>query len=79
MKIKTKLKPFYKKLKFLNVEGVFKIETAKFMMKLYTNKLFDKFTKKFDKVASMHSYLTRSLSSNDFFVPRSYDKTNQSI
>ena len=65
MKRKTKLKPFYKKFKFLNVEGVFKLETAEFMMKLNTNKLPDIFTKKFAKVASVYSYSTQSSSSND--------------
>ena len=34
---KKKLKPLYEKLKFLNVEGVFELETAKFMVKLNTN------------------------------------------
>ena len=80
LKRKTKLKPLYEKFKFLNVEGVFKLETAKFMMKLNTNKLPDIFTKNFAKVASVHSHFTRSSSSNDYYVPRSFFvKTNQSI
>ena len=80
LKRKTKLKPLYEKLKFLNVEGIFRLEITKFMMKLNTNKLPDILTKKFAKVASVHSYSTRSSSSNDYFVPRSYHaKTNQSI
>ena len=80
LKRKTKLKPLYEKFKFLNVEGVFKLEIAKFMMKLNTNKLPDIFTKNFAKVASVHSHFTRSSSSNDYYVPRSfYVKTNQSI
>ena len=41
MKRKTKLKPLYEKLKFLNVEDIFRLEIAKFMMKLNTNKLPD--------------------------------------
>ena len=77
---KTKLKPLYEKLKFLNVEDIFKLEIAKFMMKLNSNKLPDILTKKFAKVASAHSYSTGTSSSNDYFVPRSYQgKTNQSI
>ena len=80
LKRKTKLKPLYEKFKFLNVEGVFKLEIAKIMMKLNTNKLPDIFTKNFAKVASVHSHFTRSSSSNDYYVPRSfYVKTNQSI
>ena len=80
MKRKTKLKPLYEKLKFLNVEGIFKLEIAKFIIKLNTNKLPDILTKKFAKVASVHSYFTRSSSSNGYFVPRSHHvKTNQSI
>ena len=80
LKRKTKLKPLYEKFKFLNVEGIFKLEIAKFMMKLNTNKLPDIFTKNFAKVASVHSHFTRSSSSNDYYVPRSfYVKTNQSI
>ena len=80
LKRKTKLKPLYEKLKFLNVEGIFRLEITKFMMKLNTNKLPDILTKKFAKVASVHSYSTRSSSSNDYFVPRPYHaKTNQSI
>ena len=54
MKRKTKLKPLYKKLKFLNVEGLFRLEIAKFIMKLNTNKLPDILTKKIAKVASVH-------------------------
>ena len=46
IKRKTKLKPLCKKLKFLNVEGVFKPETAKFMLKFNTNKLSYILTKK---------------------------------
>ena len=69
MKRKTKSKPLYEKLKFLNVEGIFRLEIAKFIMKLNTNKLPDILTKKFAKVASVHSYFTRSSSSNDYFVP----------
>ena len=80
MKRKTKLKPLHEKLKFLNVEGIFRLEIAKFMMKLNTSKLPDILTKKFSEVASAHSYSTRSSSSNDYFVPRFYHaKTNQSI
>ena len=80
MKRKTKLKPLYEKFKFLNVEDVFRLEIAKFMMKRNTNKLPDILTKKFAKVASAHSYSTRNFSSNDYFVTRSYHvKTNQSI
>ena len=80
MKRKTKLKPLYEKLKFRNVEGIFRLEIAKLMMKLNTNELPDALTKKFAKVASVHSYSTRSSSSKDYFVARSYHaKTNQSI
>ena len=79
MKRKTKLKPLYKKLKFLNVEGIFRLEIVKYTMKPNSNKLPDILTKKFAKVASVHSYFTRSSSSNDYFVPRFYHvKTNQS-
>ena len=46
MKRKAKLKPLYEK-KNLNVEEVFKLEIAKFMMKLNTNKLPDILTKFF--------------------------------
>ena len=78
MKRKTKLKPLYEKLKFLNVEGIFRLKIAKFMMKHNTNKLPDILTEKFAKVASVHSYSTRSSGFNDCFVPRSYHvKTNQ--
>ena len=45
-KRKTKFKPLYGKFHFLNVEGVFKLETAKFMVKLNTNKRSNIFTKK---------------------------------
>ena len=62
----------YEKLKFLNVESIFRLEIAKFMMKLNTNKLRDILTKKFANVASVHSYSTCSSSSNDYFVFRSY-------
>ena len=47
MKQKIKLKPLCEKLKFLNVEGIFRPEIAEFMMKLNTNKLPDILTKKF--------------------------------
>ena len=74
------MKPFYKKLKYLSVKGVFKLEIAKFMTKLYANKLHDIFIKKFAKVASLHPNFTRSSSSNDYFIARSYHvKTNQLI
>ena len=67
-----KLKPLYKKSNFLNVKDVFKLGTAKFMMKLNTNELPEVVTNKFVKLVSVHSYSTRSSNFNDYFSPRSY-------
>ena len=72
MKKKNKLKPKYENLKFLDFDGVFKLETVKLMMKLHTNKLPDIITKKVGKVASVQRYSTSRSSSNDYFVPSSY-------
>ena len=53
MKRKTNLKPKYENLKFLDFDGVLKLETVKLMMKPHTNKLPDIITKKVGKVASV--------------------------
>ena len=39
LKKKTKPKPLYEKLQFLKINGVYKFEVAKFISKVYLNKL----------------------------------------
>ena len=80
---KTKLKPLYEQLQALNINEIYKLEVAKFMAKVNSNKL-PVFCRNqstiFRTLSSIHKYSTRSVSSKGFYVQRtSLVKTNQSL
>ena len=55
---KTRLKPLYKKLNFLKLDGIYKLEVAKIMAKIHLNKLPEfcgDYLKNFMKLFSVHS------------------------
>jgi len=67
---KTRLLPLYKSLNLLNIENIYKLELAKFMIKIHAKNLLTPFFKYFDKVTHVHSYFTRSAQSNKYEKPR---------
>ena len=78
---KVRLQPLFQKLNFLRLNKIFKFEIAKFMVKFHSNKLpqfCEEYLKSFVKVSSVHTHYTRSSSSNEYYVPRTfYHKTDQ--
>ena len=77
---KTRLKPLYDELEILNINGIYKLEIAKFMAKVSSNTLSEDFSKNFSALTSVHTYSTRSALSKKFYVEgTSYIKTNRSL
>ena len=70
---KTRLKPLYEQLQVLNIPRIYKLEVAKFMAKVNLNKLpvfcGNQLTI-FRTLSSIHTYLTRSAFSKNFYVQR---------
>ena len=67
----------YKKLKILKVKDVYKLELAKFMHKLFNNKLPDMFQNNFTKIGNVHTYGTRNNVITNFYLPRASKKAGQ--
>ena len=62
----------YKKIKLLKLKDVYKLELAKFMHKLFYDKLFFVFQKRFIKVEKIYSYKTRKpVNLKLLFIPSS--------
>ena len=80
---RTRLKLLDDKLHLLNINGIYKPELAKFIVKVYLNKLptlCSKYLSSLKKWSSIHSYSTRNVSSNKYYVQRTiFFKTNQSL
>ena len=60
----------YKKLNFLKLKDVYKLELAKFMHKLFQNKLPNVFKTKFIKLINIHSHETRKSNQSNYFLSR---------
>ena len=60
----------YKKLGFLKLHGVYKLELAKFMHKLFKNKLPKLCNYNFTTIDKIHDYATRKPSRSNCFLPR---------
>ena len=65
----------YKKLNFLKIKDVYKLELAKFMHKLFSNKLPEMFQNSFTKIGNIHNYETRNNITANYFLPRVSKKT----
>ena len=65
----------YKKLNFLKIKDVYKLELAKFMHKLFSNKLPEMFQNSFTKIGNIHNYETRNNITANYFLPRASKKT----
>ena len=80
---KTRSKPLYEQLQVLNIDEIYKLKVAKFMAKMYFNKLpvfCSNQSTIFRTLSSIYTYSTRSVSSKSFYVQRtSLVKTNQSL
>ena len=80
---KNRLKPLYDKLQLLNINGIYKLEVAKFMAKVSLNILpvfSSDQTTIFRTLSSIHTYPTRSALSNKFYMQRTFlAKSNQSL
>ena len=77
---KTRLKPLYDELEILNINGIYKLEIAKFMAKVSSNTLSEDFSKNFSALTSVHTYSTHSALFKKFYVQRTtYIKTNRSL
>ena len=60
----------YKKLGFLKLHDVYKLELAKFMHKLFKNKLPKLCNYNFSTINKIHDYATRKPSRSNYFSPR---------
>ena len=60
----------YKNLNFLKLKDVYKLELAKFMHKLFYNKLLNVFKTKFIKLINIHSLETRKSNQSNYFLSR---------
>ena len=80
---KIRLKPLYEQPQVLNIDDIYKLEVAKFMAKINLNKIpvfCSNQSTSFRTLSSIHTYSTRSVSSQNFYVQRtSLVKTNQSL
>ena len=61
---------FYKKLNFLKLKNVYKLELAKFMHKFFHNKLPHVFETKFIKLINIHFHETRKSNLSNYFLSR---------
>ena len=64
----------YKKLNFLQVKDVYKLELAKFMHKLFNKKLPEMFQNRFTKVRNVHNYETRNNTTANYYLRRASKK-----
>ena len=65
----SQVSQWYKKLGFLKLHDVYKVELAKFMHKLFKNKLPKLCNYNFTKINKIHDYATRKSSrSNTFYL-----------
>ena len=60
----------YKKLDFLKLHDVYKLELAKFMHKLFNNKPSNSCDYDFSTIEKIHNYETRKPSRSNYFSPR---------
>ena len=67
----------YKKLNFLKVKDVYKLELAKFMHKLFNNKLPELFQNSFTKIGNVHNYETRNNITANYYLPRAVKKAGR--
>ena len=66
-----------KKSDFLKLHDVYKLELAKFMHKLFKNKLPNSCNYDFSTIERTHNYKTRRPSRSDYFLPRVSESTGQ--
>ena len=66
-----------KKLDFLKLHDVYKLELAKFMHKLFKNKLPHSCNYDFSTIERTHAYETRRPSRSSYFLPRVSESTGQ--
>ena len=66
-----------KKLDFLKLHDVYKLELAKFMHKLFKNKLPNSCNYDFSTIERIHDYETRRPSRSNYFLPRVSESTGQ--
>ena len=64
----------YKKLNFLKVKDVYKLELAKFMHKLFTYKLPEMFQNSFTKIGNVHKYEIRNNITANYYLRRASKK-----
>ena len=64
------VKNSYKKLNFLKSSDIYKLELAKFMLKLLHNKQPNVFKTKFIKVVNIHHHETKRPNQLNYFLPR---------
>ena len=66
-----------KKLDFLKLQDVYKLELAQFMHKLFNNKLPNSCNYDFSTIERIHDYETRRPSRYYYFLPRVSESTRQ--
>ena len=60
----------YKQLEILKLVDAYKLELAKFMHKLFNNKLPKLWQQNFTKIEQIHAYETRRPNKSNYFLPR---------
>ena len=60
----------YKQHKFLKLEDIYKLELSKFVHQLNCDMTPKVFVNYFVKLESVHSYITRQKTKNEYFLPR---------
>ena len=66
-----------KKLDFLKLHDVYKLELAQFMHKFFKNKLPNSCNYDFSTIERTHDYETRRPSRSNYFLPRVSESTGQ--
>jgi len=69
----------YAKLNLLKLKNIYKFELAKFMHKIYNDKLIGVLQKLFCKTEKIHSHMTRKLTTSNYFLPRVNKSVGQNI
>ena len=70
LKDHVKTNNLYKSLNILQIKDIFKLQMGKFMYSFYHQILPENFNYFFSSVSNYHNYHTKSVTKNNFFIPR---------
>ena len=67
--LSDRITPIYRRLQVLKINGLYKLETAKFMHQFSDKSLPASFEKYFTRTTFVHRYSTGTFERNDYFLP----------